>query len=150
MNNRMAALVRMLGSTNDGEVANAARMLGAALKAHGLSYNDLGDYVARWSGVAAPEPARPVTPSTRTQANSPPGWQRRNAEPAVDRELVREQVDDLVNNYLSRLRRKDANFIESLAESLDIYGERTTITPAQASWVAGLYTMYAENKGRRR
>ena len=60
-------------------------------------------------------------------------WERRAAEQPVDHALVKERVEELLN-HLEKLSRKDLNFIESLAESFDLYGARTHISSAQQSW----------------
>src|SRR5262245_38313276 len=42
---KIAKLVRMLGSDNDGEVVASARAIGRMLEASSLDFNDLGDAV---------------------------------------------------------------------------------------------------------
>lgn len=152
MNKRMASIIKMLSSTSDGEVVNAARMLGRMLKDNGKDWNDLGEYLSRWNATAAPQPPAPATPPPRhTTTNAVrPGWERRATETPVDTDLVKEQVEELLSNWLARLPRKDSNFIETMAESFELYGKRTFISSAQASWVQSLYTQYVDNKGRRR
>lgn len=150
MNKRMASIIKMLSSTSDGEVVNAARMLGRTLNQHGKDWNDLGEYLSRWSAISEQE-AAPVTPPPRhTTTNSVrPGWERRASEQPVDHKLVKQRVDELLD-HLAKLSRKDLNFIEGIAERFDLYGVRTQISSAQQAWVESLYTQYVENKGRRR
>lgn len=150
MNKRMAAIIKMLSSTSDGEVVNAARLLGRTLKDHGKDWNDLGEYLSRWNVLAAPEPTVVTTPRHTTTNAVRPGWERRASDTPVDYALVKEQLDAIASAWLHKLSRKDSNFIESLAESFDLYGDRTRISPSQAGWVQNLYTQYVLNNGRRR
>lgn len=155
MNKRMAAIIKMLSSTSDGEVVNAARMLGRMLKDHGKDWNDLGEYLSRWNTISDREnTAKPAAaPPRHTTTNAvKPGWERRtNSDlPPVDIDIVKDQVEELLSNWLSRLNRKDSNFIESMSESFDLYGKNTFVSHAQANWVQSLYIQYIDNKGRRR
>jgi hypothetical protein len=151
MNKRMAAIIKMLSSTSDGEVVNAARMLGRMLKDNGKDWNDLGEYLSRWNSFSVPDPSTVVAPPRHTTTNSVrPGWERRATEQPVDRDLVKSQIEELMEGWIAKLNRKDTNFIEGLSDRFELYGERTIISPAQAGLVQSLYTQYVENKGRRR
>jgi hypothetical protein len=154
VNKRMVAIIKMLSSTSDGEVVNAARLLGAELKRQGKDWHDLGEYLSRWDGGAGPIPAKPEPRTTRGQAPEAPrpypGWQRRAAETAVDLTKAKEMVEELLTNHLTRLSRKDANFIEAMSDAFDIYGERTKVSEGQYNWIQNLHTNFCENKGRRR
>jgi hypothetical protein len=149
MNKRMVAIIKMLSSTSDGEVVNAARSLGRMLEAAGLDWNDLGDYLARWPGMKEPDKPQPQPEKPRTQTYSggaqQPGWKRRSEQYHVDVELVGEQVTAL-SQYTRVMRRADRDFIESLEAKLDMYGERTFVSEAQAKWVNDLYERHCARR----
>ena len=155
MNDRMAALVKMLSSTHDGEVVNAARAIGKMLAAHGLDWNDLGTYLSRWSGIAEAPPPPPraadIRPRPQTYSGGP-SWKRRAAAAEdVDTDLVNSKLSEL-GGYTHVMKRQDRDFVESLIEKFDQYAERTFVSPAQRDWVDNLYRNFIENnrRGRRR
>ena len=81
--NRIAKFAGLLGSSGDGEVVNAARMIDRALKAEGLSW---GDFVNR---VKAGQSYNPVG-AARTRAEEAQA-RRREESDAWDRRMHEEE-----------------------------------------------------------
>jgi hypothetical protein len=159
MNKRMAAIIKMLSSKHDGEIANAARHLGLELAKHGKDWNDLGAYLEKWSGIADPEPPKreppkqppPEKPRAQTYSGGErqPGWKRRadRINKDVDTDLVQDQVADLAR-HTERMRSNSREFIEEMTMRFEQWGNRTRVSPAQADYVNDLWEQFAS--GRRR
>jgi hypothetical protein len=101
---KLAPLLRMQGSDNDGERANASAAIGRLLKNHGLDWHDLTEFLL--AGPVAPEP-QPASPS------SSPSWKRSTG--AID--LSRDELIallDVVETKSPFLPVKSASFISSL------------------------------------
>jgi hypothetical protein len=162
MNHRMAAIIKMLSSKHEAEVISAARALGLELVRHGVDWNDLGSYLARWNGIAeapAPPPPPPppraadVRPRAQTytgKARPATGWERRSRDPdPVDIDLVNSKLSEL-GGFTHRMKRQDRDFVESLIEKFDMYQERTFVSPPQRDWVDNLYRNFIESSRRGR
>ena len=149
MNKRMVAVIKMLSSKYDGEIIAAARSLDKMLSDEGLGWNDLGDYIALWDPKKtkpAPKPAQPAGPPVWPQREAKAGYHRRStrtfAEPdAGEAKTMIDALNDI--RILRRMRRKDSNFIEGMAEKFEQFGDRTNVSAAQFDYIKDLYNRYA-------
>jgi hypothetical protein len=120
---KLAPLLRMQASDNDGELANASRAITRLLQRHGADWHDVVEVL-----LAEPPAAAGLTPDATT-------WKRSSG--AVD--LPREQLIaliDLVEEHSSFLPLKSREFVASLRSRA--WRPVTRLTPRQWDWLQDL------------
>jgi hypothetical protein len=138
---KIAKLVLMLSSPTDGEILNAARMLGQALKREGLDWHALAKHV---ENITAPK-KQPRQPPPQYRDQVKPG----RVHPDIDTDMCRDMIYEL-GRYVSKNRRnmsiRDTNFIEDMSFRFSNFKGRVTISPAQNDFISSLYDKYINNK----
>jgi hypothetical protein len=120
---KLAPLLRLQASDNDGERANASAAISRLLKNHGLDWHDLTEMLLG-------EP-KPVTPEPRPS----PTWKRSTG--AVD--LPRQQLIDLLDFVEQRspfLPLKSAEFVSSLRARS--FRPKVHVSEKQWAWLQDL------------
>lgn len=69
---------------------------------------------------------------------------------AAERALAAIQCTDELLDLVLRMTPKEREFVESLSERIDKYGERTFVSPKQLEWLEALVSYYLEGKPRSR
>lgn len=129
---RLQKLVMMLSSDNDGEVVNAARMIGKALKPMGLDWHKLA---ARLAGLKVEEP--------KAQRPEPPrSGQRWDASQFTDGFMSAQEqtmARDCYGAEMFKIKPNERDFINQLCARLDTYGNSTFISAKQRAWLRAIH-----------
>lgn len=134
---RVGALLRLLGSDQDGEALGAARALGRTLQSAGLDFHALADAVER--------PATPLDEpeGTRRRARKP----RRSSPGGVDLEPARRRrVVDALSRASARgaLSAWEEDFVASVLTTLR--GSRPRLSAKQFEVVERLMAKFGEGR----
>jgi hypothetical protein len=102
---KLAPLLRLQSSANDGERANASAAIGRPLQRHGLDWHDLVDVLLAESAPVPPPPSPPRGTS----------WKRTDGPAELPRDQLLELID-LIEAANTRLSTKSSEFLDSLRE----------------------------------
>lgn len=145
MSTKIAKLIALLSSSHDGEIINAARALGRALKAEGKDWNDLAAAVQRGWPVPATQspPARPAS-------------QQKAASTRTYRDGEYNELKDMVGELSEHARKnrrymtiKDTNFIDDMKFRFEAYPD-PMLTDAQIALIRVMYRRHVEGESKSR
>lgn len=114
---RLAKMIRMLGSTEMGDVLAAARAMQTTLKANGFDLHDLADEIEQTAGAV-------YKPDDRARG----GWDRTKRQAALE----------ALQWGLRAGRIRDGRELEFVNSIIDrmIYRPNRSLSPAQERWIA--------------
>ncbi len=119
---RLSKLAGMIGSQNDGERLNAARLLDAALKREGITFGELAKRIADGGSY---EPPRTVFVEKRSTPN-----------PAV------EMAERIINAAGTKITGSEASFLNGIVRTGKMTGSQFDLSMYQAKWLADLEKIY--------
>jgi hypothetical protein len=138
---RLAKLIRMLGSDRDGEVIAAVAAIRRLLEAQGLDLHDLADVVM---GKQERRPNREDLGSAY-QEGYRDGVRQANGD-AADDVLSWREMASFCRARLNRLEDREADFIEQISGSI---ARGLEPSEKQARWLDYLYTRLKRNRTSR-
>jgi hypothetical protein len=129
---KIAKLIRMLGSSNEGEVLNSVRLIGNILSKSGENFNDFADYVEsvpKWAKDMANEE------KLRTQEKT-----SRNHGGAYNNTFIRDcqEIMQLARDSLSTIELK---FITDVLKRFET-NPRYQLSQKQTDWIHLIYNRY--------
>jgi hypothetical protein len=137
---KLVRIFLMLGSTNDGEVINAARHLGRWLEANGKDWHSLAAHMGRFEAAAPTATAmRPARPRGPVLAYPKPKPVPRNTGRSME-----DMVADLAEyrDGSKPLTTVERSHVRQMALLFSTYGNKAYLNARQTEWTIALHRKY--------